>query len=180
MLFIYFAIKVQRLLPILNTCKAHLDDIEKCIKSTLDLLEPVKTCEGDGKPLTFCCILKSANNHSLSRDDIFKLVGSYFNSKNKLNKVEFDNPDYVLLIQIICNIAFISFVDNYFNYRKYNIVEMGAKFFNAPDSKTRENSSKSFLNSKLSAVSTDENKISASEDKKDTDSTNIGEKNNAE
>ena len=106
-----------------------MDEIEKCMKSTLDVLEPIKACaETDGKPITFCCILKNANNHSLSRDEIFKMVGIYFNAKNKQNKVDFDAPDYVLYIQVICNIAFISFIDNYFNYRKYNIVEMGAKF----------------------------------------------------
>jgi len=127
---------VQRLMPILNTCKAHMDDIEKCIKSTLDVLEPIQACaKPDGAPFKFSCVLKNANNHSLSRDEIFKMCGVYFNSKNSKNKVDFDQPDYVLNIGIICNIAFISFVDNYFNFRKYNIIEMGAKFI---DNKKKE------------------------------------------
>lgn len=49
-------------------------------------------------------------------------------SKNRANKVEFDEPDYVLLIHVICNMCFLSFVPKYFEFRKYNLVEMGCKF----------------------------------------------------
>lgn len=49
-------------------------------------------------------------------------------SKNKLNKVDFDKPDYVILIQVICNMCLISFVSKYFEYKKYNLVEHGNKF----------------------------------------------------
>ena len=162
-------------MPILNTCKAHMEEIEKCIKETLDVLEPVKNCaDPSGKPITFSCIYKSSNNHSLSRDEMFKLVGSYFGSKNKLNKVDFDNPDYVLLIQVICNIAFISFVDNYFNYRKYNIIEMGAKFIKSTETKAIEKSSSISV-----SISNDEKQNILSEEKKDIDSLKNIEENKA-
>ncbi len=162
-------------MPILNTCKAHMEEIEKCIKETLDVLEPIKNnADPSGSPIKFSCIYKSSNNQSLSRDEMFKLVGSYFNSKNKLNKVDFDNPDYVLLIQVICNIAFISFVDNYFNYRKYNIVEMGAKFIKSTETKAIEKASSSSLTSSASApISNDdaaEKQKSSSGEKNDIDS----------
>ena len=164
-------------MPILNTCKAHMEEIEKCIRETLDVLEPIKSNADPvtGKPIKFSCIFKSSNNHSLSRDEIFKLVGAYFNSKNKLNKVDFDNPDYVLLIQVICNIAFISFVDNYFNFRKYNIIEMGAKFIKSTETKAIEKSSSVSV-----LISNDEKQNMLSGEKKDIDSLKSVEESNAE
>ncbi len=77
-------------------------------------------------------MFKSSNNASLSRDEIFKITGPYFQSRNQMNKVDYDHPDYVLFIQVICNMCFISFVDNFFKYRKYNLIEMGCKFGEKP------------------------------------------------
>ncbi len=48
-------------------------------------------------------------------------------SVNKKIKVDFDQPDYVIMIHVICNICFIGFLRNYFEYRKYNLIEMGVK-----------------------------------------------------
>lgn len=73
-------------------------------------------------------MFKSSNNSSLSREEIFKIGTDYFQSINKLNKVDFDKPDYVLYVQVICNICFISLLENYFNYKKYNLIEMGCKY----------------------------------------------------
>ena len=131
---------IQRLLPIINTCKAHLEDIDKCVRSTLDNMQSIKDCstslEPNAKPITFSCIFKASNNASISREDIFKVAGAYFHSKNSANKVDFDKPDFVLLIQIICNMCFISFVGKYFEYKKYNFIEQGSKFNAASSSST--------------------------------------------
>jgi hypothetical protein len=123
---------VQRLIPILNTCKSYLDDLEKCLKETLDESEVIKSASQaenvGGQAFTYCCVFKTSNNNVLSRDGVFKLCGSYMQAKNKSIKVDFDRPDYVLLIHVICNICYVSFLKNYFDYRKYNLIEMGSKF----------------------------------------------------
>jgi len=123
---------VQRLLPIANTCKAHLEDIEKCMRKTLDELEPIKQSSAelkdDAKPFKYCCIFKTSNNGSLKREDAFRMVGNYFQTKNPANKVDFDAPEYVLILNIICNMCFVSFVKNYFEYKKYNFIEYAAQF----------------------------------------------------
>lgn len=115
----------------LNTCKSYLEDLENCLSTTLGELDPIKTSSEaieNSKPFKYCCVFKSSNNNVISREDVFKLVGNYFQSKNKNNKVDFDNPDYVILINVICNLCYISFVDRFFEFRKYNLIEMGAKF----------------------------------------------------
>ncbi|RNA09854.1 THUMP domain-containing 1 [Brachionus plicatilis] len=122
---------VQRFLPVLNTCRSYLEDLETCLISTLDELDPIKSCsetEAESKPFKYCCVFKTSNNNVLSRDLVFTKIGAYLQSKNKQNKVDFDNPDYVIIINVICNLCYISFVDKYFENKKYNLIEMGAKF----------------------------------------------------
>lgn len=140
-------------MPVLNTCKAYPEDIEKCFKETLDRIECVQksdtTLHGDQSvPFTYCCVLKTSNNNQVSRDTVFKLAGVYMQGKNRANKVEFDNPDYVLHVHVICSICFVSFLPKYFDYRKYNLIEMGCKFLPSKqiekkDNKTVELESKS-------------------------------------
>lgn len=87
------------------------------------------TIHGDQSvPFTYCCVFKTSNNNQVSRDTVFKLAGVYMQGKNRANKVEFDNPDYVLHVHVICNICFVSFLPKYFDFRKYNLIEMGCKF----------------------------------------------------
>lgn len=136
---------VQRFLPVANTCKAHLEDIEKCMRKTLDEFEPIKSClpelNENAKPIRYCCIFKTSNNGSLKREDAFRMVGNYFQTKNPANKVDFDTPEYVLILNIICNMCFVSFVKNYFEYKKYNFIEYAAQF-SAPADKKHQKSIK--------------------------------------
>lgn len=130
---------MQRLLPILNTCKSYLEDIEKCLSASLDDLDAIKQSEEanqEPKPFKYCCVFKSSNNGNVKRDDVFRSVGNYLQSKNKQNKVDFDEPDYVVLIHVICNICYLSFVKKFFQYRKYNLIEMGTKFNPQPIKKS--------------------------------------------
>ena len=110
-----------------------MEDINVCLRETLDAQAAVQlscsTSHGaTAKPFSYCCIFKASNNSSLCREEIFKLAGVYIQAKNKANKVDFDKPDYVVLIHVVCNICFISFVVDYFEYRKYNLIEQGNKF----------------------------------------------------
>lgn len=139
------------------------------MNSTLEELDPIKSsCETTSEPKSFkyCCVFKTSNNNVLSREQVFKLVGSYMQSKNKLNKVDFDNPDYVVLINVICNLCYVSFVDKYFEYRKYNLIEMGAKF-----NKSEKNVSELNVQDKKIVENDDENN-SQDKNKKTDDETN--------
>jgi tRNA acetyltransferase TAN1 len=113
---------LQRFVPILNTCKAYNEDIERCVEQLFDKIYDSK------ETIKYTCMFKSSNNSTLKRDDVIKIVNSYFQGKNSQNKVDFDQPDFVILIQVIRNICFISYLKEYFVYRKYNLVEMGIKY----------------------------------------------------
>ena len=113
---------LQRFVPILNTCKAYNEDIERCVEQ---LFNKIYDCN---QTIKYTCMFKSSNNSTLKRDDVIKIVNSYFQGKNSQNKVDFDQPDFVILIQVIRNICFVSYLKEYFVYRKYNLVEMGIKY----------------------------------------------------
>jgi flagellar biosynthesis GTPase FlhF len=115
------------MLPVMNTCKAFIEDIDKCVRDSLNDLPILQDEHVKSHPFTYSCIFKQSNNKSLCRDDIFRQVGTFLQSKSKDIKVNFDKPDYVLVMQVIGNICFVSFVKNYFQYRKYNLLEMSIK-----------------------------------------------------
>ena len=160
------------------TCKSFLEDIDTCIKSTLDTLDEIKQSDSSlgeeiAKPFTYCCIYKSSNNGSLSRDDIFKLVGAFLQSKNKSNKVDFDKPNFVLVINVICNICYLSFVKNYFEYKRYNLVEHGAKFNANIPAKSIPNNAGQVKNGQDLEKSDDETSEDEKEDETNNDNSQI-------
>ena len=113
---------LQRFVPISNTCKAFNEDIEKCVEQLFNNIY------NSSETIKYTCIFKSSNNSTLKREDIIKIVNTYFQTKNSQNKVDYDQPDFVILVQVIRNICFISYLKEYFVYRKYNLVEMGIKY----------------------------------------------------
>lgn len=157
-------------MPVVNTCKAYMEDIEKCIDYTMGKYYDANDV------IKFSCLFKSSNNGTLSRDQILKLVYTYFKTKNANNKVDHDNPDVVINIQVICNICYISYLKSFYEYRKYNLVEMGVKVTKADlNSKASANVTEEPKNENASQV--DDNR----EDKQDDDQQdNLEEENTGE
>ena len=137
---------VQRILPVTSTCKAHLDDIDKCMRRVLDselALLPLPcvpsvstdtaetTIVAPPKPLTYCCIFKATNNGSLSKESVYQMAADYWQTRDMPVKVDFENPDYVIYVQVICTIGYVCFLKDFYKYRKYNLIEVGSKFNSA-------------------------------------------------
>jgi tRNA acetyltransferase TAN1 len=116
---------VQRLLPVVNTCKAFMEDIENCLNVTLDMYYEIP--ENNEEGLKYSYQIRSSNNGSISRDNVIKLIITYFKTKSQLNRIDHDNPDVLIIVNTIRNICFLSYVKNFFEYRKYNLVEMSVK-----------------------------------------------------
>jgi hypothetical protein len=97
------------------------------------------------------------------------MIGTYLQSKNKLNKVNFDAPDYVILIHVICNMCFISFVKNFFQYKKYNLVEQGNKFNENKNIQSNLKKPKAIHEEKSERDTSDENNHDEDDDADDDD-----------
>ena len=115
----------QRLLPVSHTCYASVEDITQTAMSMLKDKFYNKT------PKTFGIIFKSRNNSSISRDEIIKSVASVATDGDKyaeFNKVDLDNPEYAIIINIIKTIAFMGTVKDFKSLSKYNVDELTKSF----------------------------------------------------
>ncbi|KAK9761641.1 hypothetical protein K7432_013310 [Basidiobolus ranarum] len=103
-----------RLIPISNTCYANMNDIEATMKK---LLAPHFHSENQ-EPVTFAIVPKIRNNSKVDRDELIKSVAGLVGDKHKVN---LENPDLVIIIEIFKSICGISVVKDYYNLKKFNL-----------------------------------------------------------
>lgn len=108
---------VLRLLPIMATCKANLPDIMECAGKLFDkfLLK---------KPSTFAVIFNKRFNSCVSRDLVIKELAEMIVLKNSENKADLKNPGLCIIVEIIKGICLMSIVEDYYNFKKYNLHEI--------------------------------------------------------
>ncbi|CAG9115885.1 hypothetical protein JYU34_016757 [Plutella xylostella] len=117
------ATKVQRtrhllrLVPIMATCKANLPDI---MESAGKLFDKYFLKE----PSTFAVVFNKRFNNSVSRDLVIKELADLIVLKNSGNKADLKNPKLCIIIEIIKGICLVSVVENYYPYKKYNLLEV--------------------------------------------------------
>lgn len=106
-----------RLVPIMSTCKANLPDIMECAGKLFDRFF-LKTSS------TFAVIFNKRFNNSVSRDMIIKELAELIVLKNKDNKADLKNPHYSIIVEIIKGYCLLSIVENYYTFKKYNLLEV--------------------------------------------------------
>lgn len=107
-----------RLLPISGTCRAVEDDIEALAKT---MFQPHFDVEED---LGFTIIHKVRNNDSIGRVSLLPLLGNVVRDMNALHRVCHDEPDIVILVEIVGKICCMSVVKDFLKLRKYNLHEV--------------------------------------------------------
>jgi len=130
---------ILRMIPVIGTCKAFNENIEKLAEEKLsDIFK-------EGTELTYCLLFKSRNNNNVLRDDMIKLIGSVVKNQPGKTSVDLKTPDICIVIEVIRNVCCLGIVEQYFKRKKYNLVELG-KSDNLADTKSEENLNKpSFL-----------------------------------
>ncbi|KAJ8037323.1 THUMP domain-containing protein 1 [Holothuria leucospilota] len=109
---------IQRMLPISGTCRASLEDIEKTIKP---LLEPYFHSP-ETKESTFAILFKARNNNQIRKGEVITIVANAVISNSTCtHKVDLDNPEYSILVEVICNVCCLSVLKDYNKLKKYNI-----------------------------------------------------------
>ncbi|KAK3598754.1 hypothetical protein CHS0354_028810 [Potamilus streckersoni] len=109
-----------RLLPIAGTCKAYMKDIQAF---SIDFLEKTfGTPFGVG--LSYTNMVKIRNNNSVGRTSILTMLGKIIKEMNPLHRLNHSNPDIVVLVEVIGSVCCMSVVRDYFNLRKYNLLEV--------------------------------------------------------
>ena len=110
----------MRLLPVAGTCKAYMEDIKKLAEQ---ILSPhFSTPVGEGK--TYGIVFRVRNNNGISRQAIMPMMGQLIADMNPLHRVHLDNPDLVVLVEVVCGVCCMSVVKDFYKFRKYNFHEV--------------------------------------------------------
>ena len=119
---------ILRMIPILGTCKAYDENIEKLADKILSNIMK------EGTEMTYSILFKTRNNNNVFRDDTIKLIGGVAKSQAGKTSVDLKNPDICVVVEIIRTVCCLGIARNYFGRKKYNLVEL-AKPEEVPETK---------------------------------------------
>jgi len=111
---------ILRMFPVLGTCHAHVDKIEKL---ATEVLAPFLGGSAADEPLTYCTVYKVRCNN-LSRDEILPMIGRVALQLRPNIKVNFEQPDVVVSVDVLQKVCCISVLKDFFKLRKYNLQEI--------------------------------------------------------
>ncbi|KFQ99776.1 THUMP domain-containing protein 1, partial [Nipponia nippon] len=143
---------ILRMLPISGTCKAFIEDMKKYTET---FFEPWFKAPNKG---TFQIVYKARNNSHMSREEVIKELAGIVGSLNPENKVDLNNPQYTIVVEIIKNVCCLSVVRDYVLFRKYNLQEVVKS--NKEDTQQNPSSVTEDQNSKVVKPETEEEKSS--------------------
>ncbi|CAL1527286.1 unnamed protein product [Lymnaea stagnalis] len=138
-----------RILPILETCKAHAEDIQKCVKK---VLSPIFSTENPKVFSTYTILYKARNNNgtTCNKTDVISSITKLLNEINPDIKFSWTNYQAAVLVEIVRTVCCVGFAPDYVRYRKYNLqqLQQGEKFdsskgdsvevFHKPDNKIND------------------------------------------
>ena len=108
--------KCLRFLPVMDTCNAKVEHILKTAKPII-----TKIFHEVSEGFTYSIMWKIRCNDSIKRDDILPLLIDYMNSVNHTHRTDYSNPNFVLHFDVVGPVCFISLLQDFFKYKKYNL-----------------------------------------------------------
>ncbi|XP_058462401.1 THUMP domain-containing protein 1 homolog [Malaya genurostris] len=108
---------ILRLMPIEVVTKANLKDI---IDAAGGLFDRYFLKE----PKTFAIVFNRRYNNSIDRDGVINELAGLISAKNIGNKANLKHPELAVIVEIIKGLCLISVVPEYYEFRKYNLVEI--------------------------------------------------------
>ncbi|XP_069702024.1 THUMP domain-containing protein 1 isoform X1 [Periplaneta americana] len=122
-----------RLLPIEATCKAYLEDIRQTAEPLFD-----KYFTKEGK--TFVVLFNRRNSSGINREDLIRDLAEMVLLRHPDNKADLKHPQLAVIVEVIRNMCCLSVLPDYFQLRKYNLLELctpegGIKLINEKNDK---------------------------------------------
>ncbi|NXG40891.1 THUM1 protein, partial [Psilopogon haemacephalus] len=151
---------ILRMLPISGTCKAFMEDMKKYTET---FFEPWFKAPNKG---TFQIVYKARNNSHMSREEVIKELAGIVGSLNPENKVDLNNPQYTIVVEIIKTVCCLSVVKDYVLFRKYNLQEVVKS--NKEDTQQNPSSLKGEQNSEAVKPKTEEEEEHSKEVKEES------------
>ncbi|XP_026465358.1 THUMP domain-containing protein 1 homolog [Ctenocephalides felis] len=109
-----------RLVPIEKVCRANISDITNTAGALFDqyfLKEPT----------TFAIVFNRRYNNSVNREDVIKTLADLIGQKNVLNKADLKSAKLCVIVEIIKGLCLLSVVPDYFQLKKFNLLELSQK-----------------------------------------------------
>ncbi|KAK7004677.1 THUMP domain-containing protein 1 [Biomphalaria glabrata] len=126
-----------RILPILGTCKANIDDIEKLSKN---VLSTAFSSTSSNVPSSYTILYKSRNNNGTNcgKNQVISSIRSVITDINPQVKFSWSDFQVAILVEIVCTICCLGVAPDYTRLRKYNLQELqqGARVLNDESTKT--------------------------------------------
>ncbi len=72
----------------------------------------------------YTSVCKIRNNQNVSRTSLLPSLGRIIREMNPLHQLCHDEPDLVVLIEVIRNVCCLSVVKDFFTFKKYNMHEV--------------------------------------------------------
>jgi len=120
---------IERLLPVVNVCKAYDDDIEKFVEQK-EFYEQIRSIivaddslDTSTKTIVkYDVVAKKSNNNHMKSSKIEELIIKHLNEKYPDTlKRDYKQPDVHILVHVIRTFCLFSIVKNYNEYKKYNL-----------------------------------------------------------
>ena len=133
---------LMRFIPIEATCKAHKENFEISAKKLL-----AKHFENISEVKTYSVVFKARCNNDFTKDLAIKICGEVIKELDKESKakVEYKNPDLVIMVEVMKGNICLGILPKYFNYKKYNLIEL-ANVTKATETKQDESSDRNVVN----------------------------------
>nr|XP_033819405.1 THUMP domain-containing protein 1 isoform X2 [Geotrypetes seraphini] len=109
---------IFRMLPFSGTCKAFLEDMKQYAET---FFVPWFKTPNKG---TFQIVYKARNNSHMNREEVIKELAGVVGNLNPENKVDLNNPEYTIVVEIIKTVCCLSVVKDYVLLKKYNLQEV--------------------------------------------------------
>lgn len=107
---------ILRMIPVDAICRCTIDEITK----TGEVVAEKYFTEA----VTYGIIVVRKKNNTVNKEEIIKCLAGIINSKNNKNRVDLDNPERTLIVNVIKGLCCLSVVMNYKQYKKYNLAEL--------------------------------------------------------
>ncbi|XP_061769484.1 THUMP domain-containing protein 1 isoform X2 [Nerophis ophidion] len=109
---------ILRMLPVMGTCRAFMDDILKYLSN---FLQPWFKRPNTA---TYQVVYKARNNNHSKREDVIKSVAGLVGKMNSKNRVNLTKPDLTIMLEVIKGVCCVSVAREYTVYKKYNLQEV--------------------------------------------------------
>ncbi|XP_067145198.1 THUMP domain-containing protein 1 [Centruroides vittatus] len=109
---------ILRMLPILITCKAYLENIEKSVEALLDKFKDNSTEQ------TFSIIVKIRHNNSIGREAIVASIYRQISQLRPTWKADLKFFKLAVVVEILHTVCCLGIAKDYLQFRKYNLAQI--------------------------------------------------------